>query len=150
MQRQDLLFEYPDIIKVFHDPEAGLLVHEWLEYNPEGSDNVIFEILDRIFQAFQETGVNKVLIIADKANSAFSPEVQKYVRKIQFPRIIQSTALRYLATVVGANEPVQQQVSAWRDILIDVEEIELNDVLSEEEGREWLSQFPASPGLTPD
>jgi hypothetical protein len=30
-----LVFEVPDVIRVFYEKENDLLVHEWLDYNPE-------------------------------------------------------------------------------------------------------------------
>ena len=40
-----LFFEYEDVIKVFYDEDNGLIIHEWLEYNPDGQDALVVEIL---------------------------------------------------------------------------------------------------------
>jgi hypothetical protein len=39
-----LLYEVKNIIRIFYEMENELIIHEWLEYNPEDQDNTIILI----------------------------------------------------------------------------------------------------------
>ena len=76
-----LIFEYEGIIKVFHDKYDDLIIHEWLEYNPDEKDVIIIEVLQKIDETFLNIGVRKVLVKVDKTRGVFSPEVNKYIKE---------------------------------------------------------------------
>ncbi len=133
-----LLFEVPDIIKVFYEEENELLVHEWLDYNPENRDDIILDILQKIYDSFLAYPVEKVLVKVDQAKGAFSPSLQKYIAEVQFPRLLEDTQLRYIVTV--QSEEIMNQISAslWKSRFEEGARVILHDVGSEEEAREWL------------
>ncbi len=136
-----LIFEYKDVIRVFHDEDNGLIIHEWLDYNPERQDTLIIEILQKIYQMLVDTGVRKVLVKVDETRGVFSPEVNKYIRKIQFPRLIKDTQLKFVATVTNKKDMNFRYAEIWKGHLKQNTPVILHDVSSEAEGRAWLKQF---------
>lgn len=136
-----LIFEYEGIIKVFHDKYDDLIIHEWLEYNPDEKDVIIIEVLQKIYETFLNTGVRKVLVKVDKTRGVFSPEVNKYIKEIQFPRLIKDTNLKFVATVINKKDINSRYAEIWKGQLAQNAPIILHDVASEAEGRAWLKQF---------
>lgn len=48
-----LVIEYPEIIRIFYEKENELIIHEWLEYNPENASNdCMLKILQKIYDVF--------------------------------------------------------------------------------------------------
>ena len=133
-----LLYEVPNIIKIFYEKENELLVHEWLEYNPEDQDNTILIILQKIYDIFLTYPVEKVIVKADLTKGAFSVSVQKYIRDVQFPRLLSDTKLRYVATIKSEDEMKGIGVKLWQAQFNKEAEVILHDVGSGEEAREWL------------
>jgi hypothetical protein len=133
-----LVFEVPDVIKVFYEKENDLLVHEWLDYNPEDRGDIIFEILQRLYDIFLAYPTEKVLVRADQTRGAFSPSVQKYIAEVQFPRILADCAVRYVVTIQSQEAMMQISTSLWQEQLEEGAKIILHDVGTEAEAREWL------------
>ena len=94
-----LLHEVKNIIKIYYEKENELIVHEWLEYNPEDQDGAILIILHKIYDIFLTYPVKKVLVKTSQTKGVFSPSIQKYIQDVQFPRLLADTKLRYIATV---------------------------------------------------
>ena len=136
-----LIFEYKDVIRVFHDEDNGLIIHEWLDYNPEGQDSLIIEVLQKIYEMLLDTRVQKILVKVDETRGVFSPEVNKYIREIQFPRLINDTELKFVATVTNKKDMSSRYAKIWKGHLKQNAPIILHDVSSEAEGRAWLKQF---------
>ena len=57
-----LLYEVPNIIKIFYEEENELIVHEWLEYNPENQDHIILNVLNQIYNIHLNYPVKKVIL----------------------------------------------------------------------------------------
>ena len=133
-----LLYEVPDIIKIFYEKENDLLVHEWLEYNPEDQDNTILVILQKIYDFFLAYPVEKIIVKADMTKGAFSPNIQKYIKNVQLPRLVSDTKLRYVATVKSEEEMKDIGVKLWQLQLNKDADVILHNTGSEEEARDWL------------
>ena len=133
-----LLFEVPDIIKVFYEKENELIIHEWLDYNPENRDDVILDILNKIYDTFLTYPVEKVLVKVDQAKGAFSPSLQKYIAEVQFPRLLEDTELKYVVTVQSEEKMKQISASLWKSRFEEGARVILHDVGTEEEARTWL------------
>lgn len=133
-----LLFEAPNIIKIFYEKENDLIIHEWLEYNPENQDSIILEILQNIYDIFLDYPVKKVIVKTDQTKGVFSTNVQKYIRDIQFPRLLENTKLRYVATIKSEDEMKQIGALLWQKQFHKSAKIILHDVRTEKEAREWL------------
>ena len=95
-----LVYEAPNIIKIIYEEANGLFIHEWLEYNPEDQDKAVLEVLQKIYELMLEYPAQKVLVRGDKTRGVFSPEMQRYIRDVQFPRLVADTQLKYVATTV--------------------------------------------------
>jgi len=136
-----LLYEVPNIIKIFYEKENELIVHEWLEYNPEDRDNTILIILQKIYDIFLVYPVEKVIVKADLTKGAFSPSIQEYIRDVQFPRLLADTKIRYVATIKSDDEMKNLGVALWQAQFNQGGEVILHDVRSEDEAREWLKSL---------
>jgi hypothetical protein len=133
-----LLYEVPNIIKIFYEKDNKLIVHEWLEYNPEDQDNTILRIFQKIYDIFLDYPVEKIIVKANKTKGIFSPSIQKYIKDVQFPRLLKDTKLRYIVTIKSEEEMNDLGVLLWQKQFKKGADIILHDVGSEEEAREWL------------
>ena len=133
-----LLYEVPNIIKILYEKENELIIHEWLEYNPEDNDKIILVILQKIYNIFLAYPVEKIIVKADLTKGAFSPSIQKYIRDVQFPRLLSDSKLRYVATIKSENEMRNTGALLWQAQFKTDDEIVLQDVRNELEAREWL------------
>lgn len=133
-----LLYEVPNIIKIFYEKENGLIVHEWLEYNPEDQDDTILMILQKIYDILLTYPVEKLIVKSDLTKGAFSPSIQKYIKEVQFPRLMADTKLRYVATIKSEDTMNRIGAALWQKQFNKGAAVILHDVGSEEEAREWL------------
>ena len=133
-----LLYEVPNTIKIFYEKENELIIHEWLEYNPEDQDNTILIILQKIYEIFLTYPVEKVIVKTDQTKGAFSPSIQKYIEDVQFPRLLADTKLRYVATIKSEDEMKNIGMILWQELFNKGADIILHNVGSEEEAHEWL------------
>lgn len=133
-----LLYEAPNIIKIFYEKENGLIIHEWLEYNPEGKDKTILTVLQKIYNIFLAYPVDKLIVKADLTKGAFSPSIQKYIRDVQFPRLLADTKLRYVAIIKSEDEMRNTGILLWQAQFKTDDDIIFGDVRNELEAREWL------------
>jgi len=149
-----LLYEMKNIIKIFYEMENELIIHEWLEYNPEDQDNTILLILQNIYNVFLIHPVEKLIVKTNQTKGVFSPNIQKYIKEVQFPRLITDTKLRYIATIKSNDKTQSLGTTLWQSqlqeeaniIIRDVENEEesniiIHDVESEEEARDWLKSI---------
>ena len=136
-----LLYEVENIIKIFYEKENGLIIHEWLEYNPDDQDNTILVILQKIYDLFLIYPVTKVIVKADMTKGIFSPHIQKYIKNVQFPRLLSDTKIRYIATVKSKEEMKEIASLLWQEQFNQEAEIILRDVASESEARDWLNSL---------
>lgn len=135
-----LLFDYPGICRASYDAVSDITEHEWLNYNPENADRLVRKILDEIYEAFVSTGSAKVLVIADRTRGAFSPEIQKYIERVQFPRFASDTNLKFVATVISKESLKFSYASLWKDQLAQNKRFIQADFVSVDEARNWLDQ----------
>lgn len=133
-----LLYEVPNIIKIFYEKDNELIVHEWLEYNPEDQDDTILIILQKIYDTLLTYPVEKLIVRTKMTKGVFSPGIQKYIRDVQFPRLLADTKLRYVATIKSEDEMKDRAALLWQMQFEEEADIILHDVGSEEEAREWL------------
>ena len=133
-----LLYEVADIIKIFYEKENELIIHEWLEYNPEDQDKTILIILQKIYDIFLAYPVEKVIVKSDKTKGVFSPSIQKYIKDVQFPRLLSDTKLRYIVTIKSEDQMKQVGIKVWQGQFDKDADVILHDVGSEEEARQWL------------
>jgi hypothetical protein len=136
-----LIFNLPNIIKVFYEEENDLLIHEWLDYNPEGQDEVILEIIQKLYDILLTHPVEKVIVRTNQTRGAFSPRILNYLENIQMPRVESNTKLRYAVTIQSKETMKIISASLWQGQLGKVEKMMMHDVESEEEAREWLKNF---------
>ncbi|MCJ8311463.1 MAG: hypothetical protein HRU38_02015 [Saccharospirillaceae bacterium] len=136
-----LLYEVPNIIKIFYEKENELFIHEWLEYNPEDQDNKILNILQYIYESLLIYPVAKIIVKSDKTKGIFSLEVQKYIKNIQFPRLMADTKLRYVATIKSEDVIKKIGVKIWQLQFKKDDDIILQNVNNEIEAREWLKSI---------
>ncbi|NNE63771.1 MAG: hypothetical protein HKN34_06795 [Gammaproteobacteria bacterium] len=135
-----LIFESPDVIRIFYEKDNEVIIHEWLDYNPENTNNdFILEILQKIYDIFLTHPVAKVIVKVDQAKGAFTPEVQQYIGKVQFPRILANTGVRYVATIHSEQEMKQMSKLLWQKRFKKDDKVILHDVFSEQEARDWLN-----------
>ena len=139
-----LLYEVPNIIKIFYEKENELFIHEWLEYNPEDQDNTILNILQYIYESLLIYPVEKIIVKSDKTKGIFSLEIQKYIRNIQFPRLIADTKLRYVATIKSEDLIRKTGVTIWQLQFKKDDDIILQNVNNEIEARQWLNSIEFS------
>lgn len=133
-----LLYEVKNIIKIFYEMENELIIHEWLDYNPEDKDNTILLILQNIYDVFLIHPVEKVIVKTNLTKGVFSPNIQKYIQEVQFPRLLAETKLRYIATIKSKDKTQSLGTSLWQCQFKEEANIIIRDVESEEEAREWL------------
>ena len=133
-----LLYEVKNIIKIFYEEENELVIHEWLEYNPDGEDYIILLILQNIYDVFLIHPVEKVIVKTNLTKGGFSPGIQKYIEEVQFPRLLTDTKLRYIATIKSKDKMQTIGTLLWQKQFNEEADIILHDVGSEEEAREWL------------
>lgn len=133
-----LLFEVPNIIKIFYEKENELIIHEWLEYNPEDQDNVILDIFQKIYDLFLTYPVEKVIVKADQTKGIFSLKAQEYIKEIQFPRLLESTNIRFVVTIKSRDEMKKIGALLWQKQFQEGAKVILHDVNNEHEARQWL------------
>ncbi len=146
-----LLYEVKNIIKIFYEMENELIIHEWLEYNPEDEDNTILRILQAIYDVFLIHPVEKVIVKTNLTKGVFSPNIQKYIKEVQFPRLLDDTKVRYIATIKSEDKIQSLGTLLWQsqlkeEVNINISDMEkeeeasiiIRDVENEEEAREWL------------
>lgn len=133
-----LLYEEKEIIKIYYEKENDLIIHEWLDYNPEDQDKTILMIFDKIYKYFLAYPVRKVIVKTDMTRGMFSPYINKYIKEVQFPRLLADTEIRYIATVKSKEEMKEIATSLWQEQFDKEAEIILRDVGSEKEARDWL------------
>ena len=136
-----LLYEVPNIIKILYEKENELIIHEWLEYNPEDNDKTILVILQKIYNIFLAYPVEKLIVKADLTKGVFSPSIQKYIADVQFPRLLSDSKLRYVATIKSEDEMRNTGALLWQAQLKTEDHINIHDVRSELEAREWLKNI---------
>ena len=134
-----LLYEVKNIIKIIYDKDNELLIHHWLNYNPEDNDDLILTILQRIYDIFLMYPVEKVIVKSDTTIGVFSPSIQEYIRDVQFPRLIADTNLRFVATIKSKDSMRAIGTLLWQDQFDEEADIYLHDVNNEDEARRWLS-----------
>jgi len=147
-----LLYEVKNIIRIFYEKENELIIHEWLEYNPEHQDKAILRILQAIYDVFLMYPVEKVIVKTGLTKGVFSPNIQKYIKEVQFPRLLADTKLRNIA-LIKSKDKTQSLGTFWwqcqfeKEVIIYINDMEsedeaniiINDVESEDEAREWLN-----------
>lgn len=141
-----LLYEVKNIIKIFYEEENELVIHEWLEYNPEDQDHTILIILQKIYDIFLTYQVKKVIVKTNMTKGIFTPYIQKYIEEVQFPRLMENTKLRYIATVKSKDKIQATGTLLWQIQFNEGADIILHDVESEAEAREWLKLIAAQRG----
>ncbi len=133
-----LLYEVKNIIKIYYEKENELIIHEWIEYNPEDQDKTILRILQKIYDVFLIHPVEKVIVKTNLTKGCFSPNIQNYIEEVQFPRLLADTKLRYVATIKSKDKIQAMGTLLWQSQFSEEADIILHDVESEEEAREWL------------
>jgi len=136
-----LLYQVDGIIRVFHDAERKLQIHEWLDYNPDGHDDQILAILQRIFELFIAYPVEKVLVDTRQTKGAFSPRILQYLREVQFPRLIRDTQLKYIATIKSKEDISQICTEIWEEELRHNSPMLMRDVRDKAEADIWFESL---------
>jgi len=137
-----LMHEEKNVIKIFYEKENQLIIHEWLEYNPEDQDDIILKSFQVIFDLFVIFSVAKLIVKSNMAKGAFSPDILKYIKNIQFPRLMAETKLRFIAIIKPNEEMKAIANSLWMGQFNDADDVILHYVSSVEEGRKWLESCP--------
>lgn len=133
-----ILLDEEDVLRVVYEEDAGIQIHEWFDYNPEGRDGIMRQLLDRIYQLLMDYPVQKLLVKASNARGAFSPEIQNFIRDVQFPRLIERTAIRYVATMKPRDEFATISTELWKGQLKAHTPLVMHDVHDESEARAWF------------
>lgn len=132
------LFDYPGICRASYDASTDITVHEWLDYCPEDADDLVLEVLGKIYDGFCQTGSTKVLVIADKTKGAFSPTVVTFIRNVQFPRLASDSRLKFVATVLPRRSLPATYTSLWKEQLERNDRFIQADFASLDEATDWL------------
>ena len=74
----------------------------------------------------------------------FSPSIQKYIKDVQFPRLLADTNLRYVATIKSKGDMTDLGALLWQEQFNNEAEVILHDVTSEEEARQWLKNIASN------
>ena len=69
-----LIYTVPNIINIFYDKESELLIHEWIEYNPENQDNTILAILQKIYELLIFQKLKNLLIYLNNYDIPYKNE----------------------------------------------------------------------------
>ena len=132
------LLEEPGILKISYEAEENLQIHEWFDYGPENGDQLILELLERIYELLLEFPVEKLLVKSENVRGAFSPYVTTFIRDVQFPRIADDTDVRFVATVKSTQFMKRIGTDVWRAQLKRHAALVTHDLKSETEARKWL------------
>jgi hypothetical protein len=133
-----LAFKYDGIFEAYLEDDGELIRHVWIEYNPDGKDDVIRKILDEIYDLFLTSGATKVLVDVRKTSGAFSPEVLRFIDGVQFPRILENTKVRFLATVKVSVEMSALYANLWQKQLANRERLVQRDFSDIGDALAWL------------
>jgi len=136
-----ILLDEPGVLKVYYEEETQTQVHEWLNYNPDDNDSLVIRLLDQIYNFLLKYPVKKVLVITNRTEGVFTPEVQKYIQDVQFPRLASDTMMRFVASVKTADEVAESGTALWKEQLRMKYPIIVHDSETEGEAREWLKQM---------
>lgn len=139
-----LLFELPHIIKISYEEDSQIMIHEWLEYNPDSQDDIILDVLQKIYEIHLAHPVEKVMVRADAAKGIFSPEIQKYIRDVQFPRLVADTKIKFVVTIKSPDALNQMAAKLWQKQFDEKDGVLLNNVSSENDARQWLETVACS------
>ena len=143
-----ILLDEEDVLRITYDEDAGIQIHEWLDYNPEGRDGRMRHLLDRIYDLLIDFPVEKLLVKANNARGAFSPEIQNFIRDVQFPRLIERTSIRFVATMKPPDEFATISTELWKGQLKAHDPLVLHDVRDESEAREWFAALDERSRMT--
>ena len=136
-----ILLDEPGILKIYYEEETQTQVHEWLNYNPNDNDSLVIRLLDQIYNLLLKYPVKKILVITNNTEGVFTPEVQKYIQNVQFPRLSSDTPIRFVATVKTADEVAASGTTLWKEQLKMQKPIIIYDSETEADAREWLKQM---------
>ena len=139
-----VVFEEAGILRILYEANEGLQVHEWIEYNPEDRDALVLRSLEQVYELLLEYPVEKLLVKTNKARGAFSPQVQNFIRRVQFPRILADTNIRFVATVHADYNWGRIGTELWQASLPNNSSLVRHNCTSETEAREWLRQISTS------
>ena len=134
-----ILLDEVGVLRVAYEAEEELQVHEWFDYNPEDRDPLVLELLEQIYELLLEHPVEKLLVRTENARGAFSPQVQAFIREVQFPRLVADTELRFVATVKSSSQLQRIGTELWRGQLENHAPLVTHDVETESEARDWLN-----------
>lgn len=135
------LLSIAGVVRITYLLQEKIMVHEWYDYNPSEGDDDIFHALDIIYDTFKRYQCTKVLVVVHKARGAFSPCVLNFIKETQFPRLLNDTPLKYIATVVSEDHYEEINSNLWKDQLLGKERLIMKDVLTSEQGFQWLTHF---------
>lgn len=138
----ELVFDMPGITRVFYEKDNELIILEWLDYNPDGQEQVILVIMQRIYHTLLVYSVEKIMVKADRVRGAFSPAIQDYLMEVQFPRIIADTKIQDIVTIMSQEGMGRASTRLWQKELIRCDKrnsLTLHNVTTETSARELLN-----------
>lgn len=133
-----LVYEEHNLIKVYYDEEEDLLIHKWFHYDPGEGDKKTLEVLETLYRIFLQYPTEKIIVNTLNASGAFTPTMQKFIAEVQFPRLLNNTPLRYIATIQSPDMIKQIASFVWQTKFKEGARVILHDVASEEEARAWF------------
>ncbi len=79
-----------------------------------------------------------MIVKTGSTKGVFSPEVQKYIRDVQFPRLVKGTNLYYVATINSKDQMQRAGTKLWQLQFEKEADVILHNVFDEKEARGWL------------
>ncbi len=135
-----LLHDEPDVLRLYLEEENGLQIHEWLDYDPDGRDELVLNLLDHIFANLLKHPVEKLIVDTRQARGAFSPAVLTFVQDVQFPRILAETPLRFVVTIKPRDELSRIATRLWEAQVRNRSRLIMQETATMEEARAWLQE----------
>lgn len=133
-----IILDDKNTVKVFYDSKTLIMHHEWFNYDPDITDQYMINVLDKIYVSLKDTQSKKILVLANKTKGCFTPSIQDFINKIQFPRFADSTQLKYVAIILDRNDPKSKYSAVWETSLETFKHIQIRHFINEIDALKWL------------
>lgn len=130
-----LIFEEKDIATIHAVDADQLIILKWLKFNVAEEFKTV---LNNVRSAFAETKFPRVLVDTSETKGMISAENQKWMEEVHFPKLLEQSICKFVATVVPKTTLGQMTTEQWQDNLTKIADMELINVKMAEEGINWL------------
>ncbi len=130
-----LFYEVKGVATIHTIDEKQIVILKWDKFNVQEEFK---DVLNHIRECFGTTKFPRVLVDTSTTQGLISPENQKWMEEIHFPKLQEQGVCKFVATVVASSALAQMNTEKWQDNLVKIADMELINVPSREEGLEWL------------